>query len=47
MPAITDEVPAYRLRREDLETYLEGKFPEHTDFDIQVRLPCFFTNILS
>jgi hypothetical protein len=35
---ISDAVPAYRLRPEDLEDYLRRIFPDYTDFKVQVCL---------
>lgn len=38
MSGVTNVVPAYRLRQEDLEKYLRDKFPDHADFDVKVCL---------
>ncbi|KUJ17137.1 uncharacterized protein LY89DRAFT_734124 [Mollisia scopiformis] len=36
MPGVSDVVPAYRLRQEDLEDYLRRTFPEQSYFSIEL-----------
>lgn len=34
---VLEYITTYRLRSDDLETYLRGQFPNHQNFNVKVR----------